>query len=92
MNRIIDELWYGNVCPFEDSHKNTEEVKNLLRYISEHKTQLAETMTESQKAIFEKLGDCYAEYSDISEREVFSYAFSLGARIAIEVMSFDANE
>lgn len=43
-----------------------------------------------QKEILEKFDDCYAELADINEREIFAYAFRLGARIAIEVMSFDA--
>ena len=46
-------------------------------------------MTDEQKEIFEKLDDCSDELDNMSQREIFSYGFRLGARIAIEVMRFD---
>ena len=36
--------------------------------------------------MLEKFDDCYAELTDINEREIFVYAFRLGARIAIDIM------
>ncbi len=35
------------------------------------------------------MDNCYDELMDINEREIFSYAFRLGAKIAIEIMSFE---
>jgi hypothetical protein len=37
----------------------------------------------------EKYNDCVLELDDIREREIFSYAFRLGARMAIEIMSLN---
>ncbi len=37
--------------------------------------------------MLEKFDDCYNELTDINEREIFSYAFKLGARIMLEVLS-----
>ena len=31
--------------------------------------------------------DCYNKLTDINEREIFVYAFKLGAKIMLEVMS-----
>ena len=45
-----------------------------------------------QKELLEKFDDCYGEFTDISEREVFVYAFRLGARVAIEVLYPDLIE
>jgi hypothetical protein len=39
-----------------------------------------------KKELLEKFDDCYSELTDINEREIFVYAFRLGARIAIEVL------
>ena len=44
-------------------------------------------MQGTQKEVLEKFDDCYAELTDINEREIFVYAFRLGARIAIEILS-----
>lgn len=36
MNSILEELWYGNVCPNTECRENTKEAKKLLEYISDH--------------------------------------------------------
>ena len=47
------------------------------------------TYIEEQKEVFEKFEDCSRELNDINEREIFTYAFRLGARIAFETMSWN---
>ena len=91
MKSIIEELWYGNVCPNTGCRKATKEEKELIGYIADHHDNLQATLTDKQKEILEKFDDCCAELTDINEREIFVYAFRLGARIAIEVMSFDVD-
>lgn len=89
MRRIVEELWYGNVCPNTGCREATKEARELMGYIADHHSNLQATPTDKQKEIFEKFDDCYAELTEINEREIFAYAFRLGARIAIEVMSLD---
>ena len=88
MRSILEELWYGNVCPNAGCREVRKEVKELMGYIADHHDNLQATLTDKQKEILEKFDDCYAELTDINEREIFVYAFRLGARIAIEVMNF----
>ena len=91
MKSILEELWYGNVCPNIGYREATKEAKELMGYIADHHDNLQATLTDKQKEILEKFDDCYAELTDINEREIFVYAFRLGARIAIEVLSPDYN-
>lgn len=86
MKSILKELFYGNVCPNTDCRRKDKEVKELMGYIADHHRALNETLTDKQKEIFEKFNDCYDELPDINEREIFVYAFCLGARIAFEVL------
>ena len=86
MKSILDELFYGNICGTEDSWSCTDEVKALSGYIADHHDNLLETLTDKQRETLEKFDDCQAELTDINERELFIYAFRLGARIAIEVL------
>jgi len=86
MKSILEELFYGNVCPNTDCRSKDEQTKQLMGYIADHHSALNETLTDKQKEIFEKFNDCYDELTDINEREIFVYAFRLGARIAIEVL------
>ena len=87
MRSILEELFYGNVCPNTDCRSNTKETKELMGYVADHHDTLFGELTDYQKETHEKFDDCYAELTDINEREIFVYAFRLGARIAIEVLS-----
>ena len=84
MRSILEELFYGNVCPNTECRSKDEQTKQLMGYIADHHSALNETLTDKQKEIFEKFNDCYDELTDINEREIFVYAFRLGMRIAIE--------
>ena len=87
MKSTIDELWYGNVSPMDDTRNNTEEMKELMKYIARHQEELMATLTDEQKAIFEKFDDCLSEYSSKAEKAIFSYAFKLGARLVLETLT-----
>ena len=87
MRSILVELFYGNVCPNTDCRSNTKETKELMGYIADHHDNLLTMLTDKQKEIFEKFDDCWDELTDINEREIFVYAFKLGMRIAIEVLT-----
>ena len=87
MKSILEELFYGNVCPNTDCRSNDEQTKLLMGYIADHHDALFKELTEKQKETLEKFDDCWNELTDINEREIFVYAFRLGMLIAIEVLS-----
>ena len=89
MRSILEELFYGNVCPNTDCRSKGEEGKALIGYIADHHDNLLSTLNDHQKELFEKFDDCYNELTDINEREIFVYAFKLGARIALAVIDYD---
>ena len=86
MRSILEELFYGNLCPNTDCRSNDKEVKELMGYIADHHDNLNKTLSDKQKELLEKFDDCYNELTDINERELFIYAFRLGARITLEVL------
>ena len=86
MKKMIDELWYGNVSPQDDASNNTEEMKELMNYIARHQEELMATLTDEQKAIFEKFDGCWSEYSSKAEKAIFSYVFKLGAKLMFETL------
>ena len=92
MKSILEELFHGNVCPNTDCRNKDKEVKDLMANIADHHSSLNETLTDKQKELFEKFDNAWDELTDISEREIFVYAFRLGARIAIEVLYPKAGE
>ena len=87
MRSILEELFYGNICPNTDCRSHDKETKQLMGYIADHHDNLLSMLNDQQKELLEKFDDCYNELTDINEREIFSYAFKLGMRIAIEVLT-----
>ena len=87
MRSILEELFYGNVCPNTDCRSNDEQTKLLMGYIADHHDALFKELTEKQKETLEKFDYCYNELTDINDREIFVYALRLGMLIAIEVLS-----
>ena len=87
MRSILEELFYGNICPNTDCRSHDKETNQLMGYIADHHDNLLSTLNDQQKEILEKFDDCYNELIDINEREIFAYAFKLGARLMLTVMT-----
>lgn len=83
---ILEELWYGNINPLEQSTDGNAEVKKLLSLVGRNRDKLCETMTEQQKADLAKYDDSVNEMYGIIEQEVFKYGFRLGANIMLEIL------
>ena len=48
MKSVLEELFYGNVCPNTDCRSNTKE---LMGYIADHHNTLITQLNEKQKEI-----------------------------------------
>ena len=83
---VINELWYGNIIPQEDSRSNSKEMKELLGYMSKHHDELQKSLNKEQKELFEKFHDCWSEYISLSEAAIFEYAFKLGANLMLNTL------
>ena len=55
MRSILEELFYGNVCPSTDCRSKSKETKELMGYIADHHDKLMGELSDEQKEIFEKL-------------------------------------
>ena len=87
MKSILEELFYGNVCPNSDCRSKDYQTKELMGYIADHHDNLLNMLTDKQKEVFEKFDDCWSEYASLAEKSIFVYAFKLGMRLAIEVLN-----
>ena len=86
MKSILEELFYGNICPSTDCRSKDGQTKKLMEHLADHHEKLNNTLTDKQKELLEKFDDCYGELTDINEREIFAYAFKLGAKIMLAVL------
>ena len=83
---ILEDLWYGNINPLEDSTDDNAEVKKLLNLVGRNRDKLCESMTEQQKADLAKYDDSVNEMYGIIEQEVFKYGFRLGGKFMLEML------
>ena len=51
---IINELWYGNISPFEQCTRGDKRLKELLKLVARNREELDGTLTDKQKEILEK--------------------------------------
>ena len=82
--KITDELWYGNIAPFEQCTRGDKRLKELLKLVARNSEELDNTLTEKQKETLEKFVECMNEMHSITERDAFSYGFKLGVQLMAE--------
>ena len=60
MRSILEELWYGNICPSSGCREGTKEIKELMGYIADHHDALLGMLTDKQKETFENSKAAYS--------------------------------
>ena len=88
---ILENLWYGNISPWERPFKKDSAYEELLALVIRHQDDLKSRLNDEEKEIFEKYADCTGEMHDLTEREAFVKGFTIGARIIIEVLTNDSD-
>ena len=91
MDNIINELYYGNICPVEQMGRLTPETKAILKRINESEEKLEKSLNEQEKAILHSIQDDRLELDSIIGEKRFREAFALGVRLAIEVFTGELN-
>ena len=78
--RLLEEFWYGNIEPTEYDTSSNKEYKKLVEQIYRNEENLKTTMTDKQKALFEKYTDCVREHQTITACLIFQNSFKLGPK------------
>ena len=81
MDNILEQLWYGNVAPWEHSTHNDREYKELTELLCRNRDRLTEGLTEAQKELLDKYDECQNELSAKTEKNAFVQGFCLGTRL-----------
>ena len=83
---ILEDFWYGNINPQEQSKDNNRAIKELLNLMGRNRDRLQATMTVEQQGLLEKYDDCVNEMYGLIEVAIFSYAFRLGGRLMLATL------
>lgn len=84
---ILEELWYGNINPQEQSKEKNREITELLHLMGRNRDRLQNSLTEEQREVLEKYDDCVNEMYSLIEAAIFTYAFRLGGRLMLATLS-----
>ena len=87
MRNILEEFWYGNIDPMEQSTGKSRAIKELLKLMGRNRDRLCDSLTVEQRETLEKYDDCINEMHSIMEQEIFSYAFRLGGRLMLAMLT-----
>ncbi len=86
MDNLINELYYGNICPVEQMGRPTPEEREILKRIHENEEKLRATLDEQEKSILDAIKDDSLDAASSMGERRFREAFSLGARLIMEIM------
>ena len=89
MDSVINELYYGNICPVEQMGRLTPEARTILKRIHENVEKLEESLNEQEKALLHAIQDDRLELAASVGEKRFREAFTLGARLAIEMFTVE---
>ncbi len=83
--KIIEDLYYGRISPYEMSISATPEYQKLKALADRNEDLLRESLSDEQKELLEKLIETVTDISSISERDMFIAGFRLGLKLMMDV-------
>jgi hypothetical protein len=84
---ILEDLYLGDVRPSERSFKRNSQYAKALDEVVRAGDALTGTLTEKQKELFEDYMTAQREVNVLTDCESFCFAFKLGAKIVLDVLS-----
>lgn len=87
MKSILEQLYYGNISPWEDIYPKNPEYRTLWKKACEKEDYLAEKLPAEEAANFTEYQDIVRKAYCMEVCESFSYGFRLGMSLLWEVVS-----
>ena len=84
--RMIEELFYGNICPCDKHLTRGSEYSKLLNLAVKNEEKLSALLSPQQREMFEKVRDCMTDMNNLLEKEAFIDGFRLGVKLIAEAV------
>ena len=84
---ILEDLYLGDIRPTERSFKRNSQYAQALNEIVKAEEALDSSLDEEQRKQYEAFIDAQRELSALTDAETFIYAFRLGAKIIMDVLT-----
>lgn len=91
MGKFIEQLWYGNIVPFENFARRDAEMRAFEKRYCNKICEFELLLNNKQKDNFEKLSLIIDEYVCEIQKKSFYEGFSLGVRLTSEAFNESEN-
>jgi len=86
MKSILCGLYNGDIIPWERRNPDSGKQREILRKLEDEERYFMAKMSLDDCQRFQELSHLHMELSTAEEDNLFSYAFSLGMLLAMDVM------
>lgn len=83
---ILDDLWSGNIHPYEQSFQQGDEYAQALQLTVEAENELDAMLSEEGKKAFQKYQTAQREVMVLTDCQTFSKGFRMGAKIMLDIL------
>ena len=90
MKKILNELYYGNICPNEQVIMEGSDYAEALRTILGAEDFINRQLDKLGQAAFKRYMEAYTDMISITSREMFTQGFRHGLRMGVEATEDDA--
>ena len=86
MRKTLEDLYYGNISPFQRQMTPDSELKQAVERVTQYESQLTERLDETGRTILTKFARSQHDINGITALENFILGFRLGVRLMAECM------
>ena len=87
MDKILTDLYYGRVSPWERRPAQTNEKQEVNRKIEDERRYFIQKMSLDDCQRFQEMENLYMQSSDIEQFGAFTCGFRLGAKLMVAVFA-----
>ena len=86
MRKTLENLYYGNIAPFEQQFRRSTDYDAAMKTVSVCEEKLMHLLRDDEKELLTKLASAQLTVNGITALENFILGFRLGLRIGVETM------
>ena len=86
MRKTLEDLYYGNISPFQRQMTPDSELKRAVDRVAQYESQLVEQLNETGRTILTRFVRSQHDINSITALENFILGFRLGVRMMAECM------
>ena len=84
--KTLEDMWFEGLPTNPHGTATNQQCRDLCELLRRNEQELLPLLPEKAKEVYEKMKDNLMELGQVSECEIFTQGFRLGARILLDVL------